>query len=119
MKLVSWYPVRDWVPAVDILERNDHFIIRAELPGVAKDEMDVHVEDGVLTLSGERKRETETGDGAAFRTERIYGAFARSFTLPTTVDASKVSAAYKDGVLTVTVPKAETAKPKKVEILAA
>ena len=119
MKLVSWYPVRDWVPPVDILEHNDHFIIRAELPGVSKDGMDVHVEDGVLTLSGERKREAGANDGAAFRTERIYGAFARSFTLPTTVDASKVSAAYKDGVLTVTVPKAEAAKPKKVEILAA
>ena len=119
MKLVSWYPVSDWVPPVDILERNDHFVIRAELPGLDRNDMDVHVEDGVLTLKGERKREAEPEEGNAFRTERIYGAFTRSFTLPTTVDASKVSAAYKDGVLTVTVPKAEAAKPKKIEILAA
>jgi len=108
-----------WIPPVDIFESNDQLVIRAEVPGVQRDDMDVRIENGVLTLHGERKRETEVQDENAFRRERVYGAFARSFTLPTTVDASKVTAAYKDGVLEVTVPKVETAKPKKVEIRAA
>jgi len=119
MRLVRWYPLQDWVPPVDIVERNDQFVIRAELPGLQRDEMEIQIENGVLTLRGERKRETGETEGDAFRTERIYGTFTRSFSLGTEVDAAKVSAAYKDGVLTVIVPKAEAAKPKKVEILAA
>lgn len=105
-----------WTPPVDILERQDHLVIRAEVPGVQKEDMDVRIENGVLTLHGERKEEKETQELNAHLVERVYGSFTRSFSLPTTVDPSKVSAVYKDGVLEVTVPKVETAKPKKVEI---
>jgi len=108
-----------WAPPVDILERQDHLVIRAEVPGVHKEDMDVRIENGVLTLHGERKEEQETKEENAHLTERVYGSFTRSFSLPTTVDATKVTATYKDGVLEVTVPKVETAKPKKVEIKAA
>jgi HSP20 family protein len=112
-------PQSSWVPAVDVFERQDQLVIRAEVPGLKREDMDVRVENGVLTLHGERKRESEVTEDNAFRMERVYGAFTRSFTLPRTVDASKVSAAYKDGVLEVTVPNLETAKPKKIEINAA
>ena len=108
-----------WAPPVDIFERHDHLVVRAEIPGVQKDDMGVQIENGVLTLHGERKQETEVKEENAYRMERVYGTFTRSFSLPTTVDAAKVTATYKDGVLEVTVPKAETAKPKKVEIKAA
>ena len=108
-----------WVPAIDIFERPDHLVIRAELPGVSREDMDVRIENGVLTLRGERKREEEINEDNAFRLERAYGSFTRSFSLPRTVDASKVTAQYRDGVLEVSVPKQETAKPKKVEIRAA
>ena len=108
-----------WAPPVDIFERNDHLVIRAEVPGIQKEDMDVRIENGVLTLHGERKQDLDVKEGNAHRTERVYGSFTRSFSLPTTVDASNVSAIYKDGVLEVTVPKAETAKPKMVEIRAA
>jgi HSP20 family protein len=108
-----------WVPPVDIFERQDHLVIRAEVPGLRREDMDVRIENGVLTLHGERQREADVTEDNAFRLERTYGAFTRSFSLPRTVDASKVSAAYKDGVLEVSVPKVETAKPKRVEIQAA
>jgi HSP20 family protein len=108
-----------WAPPVDIFERQDHLVIRAEIPGVEMEDMDIRIENGVLTLHGERKQETEVQEQNAYRMERIYGMFTRSFSLPTTVDAAKVTATYKDGVLEVTVPKIETAKPKKVEIKAA
>ena len=105
-----------WAPPVDIFERQDHLVIRAEVPGVEMEDMDIRIENGVLTLHGERKQGTEVEEQNAYRMERIYGMFTRSFSLPTTVDAAKVTATYKDGVLEVTVPKIETAKPKKVEI---
>ena len=108
-----------WAPPVDIFERQDHLVIRAEVPGVQMEDMDVRIENGVLTLHGERKQDTDLKEENAHRLERVYGAFTRSFSLPTTVDAAKVSATYKDGVLEVTVPKAENAKPKQVEIKAA
>jgi HSP20 family protein len=108
-----------WAPPVDIFERQDYLVIRAEVPGVQREDMDVRIENGVLTLHGERKQDTDVKEENAHRMERVYGAFTRSFSLPTTVDAAKVTATYKDGVLEVTVPKAETAKPKKVEIKAA
>jgi HSP20 family protein len=107
-----------WAPPVDIFERQDHLVIRAEVPGVDMEDMDIRIENGVLTLHGERKQETEVQEQNAYRMERIYGMFTRSFSLPTTVDAAKVTATYKDGVLEVTVPKIETAKPKNVEIKA-
>ena len=108
-----------WAPPVDIFEKDDHLVIRAEIPGVQKEDMYVGIENSVLTLHGERKQETEVKEENAYRMERVYGTFTRSFTLPTTVDGAKVTATYKDGVLEVTVPKAETAKPKSVEIKAA
>jgi len=108
-----------WAPPVDIFEKDDHLVIRAEIPGVRKEDMDVGIENGVLTLHGERKQETEVKEETAYRMERVYGTFTRSFTLPTTVDSARVRATYKDGVLEVTVPKAESAKPKRVEIKAA
>ena len=108
-----------WAPPVDIFEKQDHLVIRAEIPGVQKDDMDVRIENGVLTLHGERKQDTEIREEDAHRIERVYGTFTRSFILPTTVDAAKVTATYKDGVLEVSVPKAEAAKPKQVEIKAA
>jgi HSP20 family protein len=108
-----------WVPPVDIYERQDHLVIRVEVPGVQKEDMDVRIENGVLTLHGERKEEKEVKEENAHLMERVYGRFTRSFSLPTTVDAAKVTATYRDGVLEVTVPKVETAKPKKVEIKAA
>jgi HSP20 family protein len=108
-----------WAPPVDIFERQDHLVIRAEVPGVQKEDMDVRIENGVLTLHGERKQETDLKEENAHRMERVYGAFTRSFSLPTSVDAAKVTATYRDGVLEVTVPKAETAKPKSIEIKAA
>ncbi len=108
-----------WAPPVDIFEKHDHLIIRAEIPGVQKDDVDVRIENGVLTLHGERKQEADVTEGNAYRMERVYGAFTRTFSLPTTVDAAKVTATYKDGVLEVTIPKVETAKPKKIEIKAA
>jgi HSP20 family protein len=108
-----------WTPPVEIFEKQDHLVIRAEVAGVQREDMDVRIENGVLTLNGERKQDTEFKEEKAHRMERVYGAFTRSFSLPTTVDAAKVAATYKDGVLEVTVPKAETAKPKSIEIKAA
>jgi HSP20 family protein len=108
-----------WAPPVDIFERQDHLVIRAEVPGVRMEDMDVRIENGVLTLHGERKQDTEVREENAHRLERVYGMFTRTFSLPTTVDAAKVTATYKDGMLEVSVPKVETAKPKQVEIKAA
>jgi HSP20 family protein len=108
-----------WAPAVDIFEKDHNLLIRAELPGLKREDIEISMENGVLTLHGERKRESEVEESNAYRLERIYGAFTRSFSLPTTVDSSKIQAVYKDGVLEVTVPKLEAAKPKKVQIQAA
>ena len=108
-----------WAPPVDIFEKDQNLVIRTEIPGIDKKDLDVRVENGVLTVHGERKRDTEIDEANAYRLERVYGAFTRSFTLPTTVDGSRVNATYKDGVLQVTVPKLEAAKPKKIEIQAA
>lgn len=108
-----------WVPPVDIFEKDHNLVIRAEVPGIDKKDIDVRIENGVLTLHGERKQETEINEDNAYRLERTYGAFTRSFSLPTTVDATKIQASYKDGVLEIRVPKAEAARPKKIEIHAA
>ena len=108
-----------WAPPVDIFEKQDHLVIRAEIPGVRMEDMDVRIDNGVLTLRGERKQDTEVGEENAYRLERVYGMFTRSFSLPTTVDAGKVTATYKDGILEVSVPKVESARPKQVEIKAA
>lgn len=105
-----------WIPPVDIFEQGDQLIIHAEMPGVDGDDIDVRVENGILHLQGQRKREEAIEDQNAYRLERLYGAFSRSFSLPTTVDSSKISAKLQDGILEVRLPKAEEAKPKKVQV---
>lgn len=107
----------DWAPSVDIEEANDKYVITADLPGVDKKDIDVKLENGVLSIRGEKQTEKETGKGTKrHRSERFHGTFARSFTLPDAVKAEKVDASYKDGVLLLTIPKAEEAKPKSIDI---
>ena len=106
----------DWSPALDAFEDKDKYTACIEVPGLKKDDLNVTVHDGVLTISGERKTEKDVKEGTVHRTERYYGKFSRSVSLPSAVRADKVSAAYKDGVLTVEVPKAEEAKPKTIEV---
>jgi len=105
-----------WMPLVDITEDDKEYLITAELPEVKKEDVKVTVENGVLTLTGERKFEKEEKDKRYHRLERSYGSFARSFTLPSDSDAQKVNAEFKDGVLKVHVTKSETAKPKQIEV---
>lgn len=109
-------PVRRWAPAVDVYENKDSVVVKAELPGVDPKEVEISVEDGTLYLKGERKSESEDQRDGYHRLERSYGSFARAFTLPDSVDPEKVSAEYKDGLLSVTLPKREESKPKKVKI---
>ena len=104
-----------WSPALDLYQNNDNVIAVVELPGMRKEDIEISLHDGTLTISGERKMETQEGDKAE-RSERYVGKFRRSITLPTRVDANKVSATYKDGILTVTLPKAEEAKPKQIQV---
>jgi len=107
----------DWAPSVDIEEEDDKYKIKADLPGVDKKDIDVKMENGMLSIRGEKHTETESGKGSKrHRTERFHGSFARSFTLPDSVDADKVDAAYKNGVLTLLIPKAEQARPKSIDI---
>ena len=104
-----------WSPALDLYESGDHLTAVVELPGMRKEDIDISLHDGTLTVSGERKRESNNGEKAQ-RTERYVGTFRRSIALPTRVDASKVSATYQDGILKVTLPKAEEAKPKQIKV---
>lgn len=106
-----------WVPAVDIYETDEHeVVLKAELPEMKREDISVTFENGVLTLKGERGFEQETKNENYHRIERRHGAFSRSFTLPNTVDASRISAAYKDGILTVRLPQREEAKPKQIDV---
>ncbi|HEY3601438.1 MAG TPA: Hsp20/alpha crystallin family protein [Chthoniobacterales bacterium] len=104
-----------WTPALDLYQTNDNIVAVVEIPGMKKEEIDISLHDGMLTIAGERATSTGEGENAE-RTERFSGKFRRSISLPTRVDAGKVSASYKDGILTVTLPKAEEAKPKKVAV---
>lgn len=106
----------DWAPSVDVSETAEEFIVKAELPGVQKDDIKVSVESGVLTLRGERKQEKEEKGKKYHRIERQYGSFMRTFTLPDNVDESKIQAEAKDGILNVRLPKSEKAKPKAVNV---
>ena len=108
--------VADWSPTVDISETEAEYAIKAELPEVKKEDVKVTVEDGVLTLQGERKQEKEEKGKKYHRVERSYGRFVRSFTLPDSVDESKVKAEYADGVLHLHLPKSEKAKPKQIDV---
>lgn len=103
-------------PALEIAENEHAFVVNAELPGVAKEDVTITIEDGVLTLAGEKKREEEQKDRAWHRVERVYGSFQRSMTLPKGVDGDKAEATFKDGVLTITLPKSEQAKPKTLKV---
>ena len=105
-----------WSPSLDVFDEKDHFVVNAELPGMKKEEIDLSFQDGVLSLSGERKQTKENKEGETFRSERYFGKFQRSVTLPAAVDSSKISASYKDGILTVTLPKSEAAKPKQIAV---
>ena len=106
-----------WVPPVDIYESDAHeVVIKAELPDVKKEDIGVTVENNVLTLTGERKQEQTVKREQFQRVERRFGSFSRSFTLPATVDASQIAASYKDGVLTVRLPRREEAKPKQITV---
>lgn len=107
---------RGWRPAVDIHHDDDKVVVDAELPGLKKEEIEIGVEDGVLTIKGEKKRENEVEEDDYYRVERVHGTFERSFRLPTTVDTAKITAKYKDGVLHVEVPKKEEAKPKQITV---
>ena len=104
-----------WSPALDLYESGDHLVAVVELPGMRKQDIDISLHDGTLTISGERKRESNNGETAR-RTERYVGTFRRSIALPTRVDPSKVTATYQDGILKVTLPKAEEAKPKQIQV---
>lgn len=105
-----------WNPAVDLYEDAGNVIVKAELPGLKKEEIEVSLHDGVLSISGERKGEKKYEDAQAHRSERFVGVFHRSITLPTEVKADEVKAQYKDGILTVTLPKAEEVKRKQIEV---
>ncbi len=106
----------EWAPALDVLQDRDSVYVKVELPGLKKDEIDISVHEGMLSVSGERKQESEAGEAGSFRSERFFGRFHRSVALPATVDNSRVTASYKDGLLVVTLPKAEEAKPKQIEV---
>jgi len=107
---------RSWAPPVDIYETEDAIVLRAELPGVDPKEVEVRVEDNTLYLKGERKFEKEVKEQNYHRVERSYGSFARSFSLPNSISTDKVKAEFKDGLLTLTMPKREEAKPKTIKI---
>ena len=105
-----------WVPAVDIYETEQNVIVKAELPGIDSKDVEVTVHEGTLYLKGERKYEKEVKEEHYHHVERAYGSFARSFELPASIDEDKVQADFKDGVLTLTMPKREEAKAKKIKI---
>jgi HSP20 family protein len=108
---------RGWAPAVDIFTSDNHeVVIKADLPDMKREDISVTFENNVLTLKGERKFDSETTREHYQRVERFYGTFSRSFTIPATIDASRISAAYKDGVLTVRLPQREEARPKQISI---
>lgn len=108
--------VAEWAPAVDVSETDNDYTIKAEIPEVKKEDVKVTLQDGQLTIQGERKQEKEEKGKRYHRIERSYGSFLRSFDLPVNVDEAKAKADFKDGVLTLTLPKSEKAKPKSIEV---
>jgi HSP20 family protein len=105
-----------WRPAADITEEDDAYVAKVELPGVSKDDVKITMQDNVLHIRGEKKSEKKGKEDNFHRVERFYGTFQRSFTLPTSVKSDRIEAEYKDGILTITMPKAEEAKPKQIEV---
>jgi len=121
MAIVRWDPFREfggaWMPPVDIYSTGEHeLVIKAEIPGMNKDNIDITVENFTLTIHGEKKTDETVKDDQFHRVERSYGSFTRTFALPQTVDANKVEASYKDGVLTIKLPQREEAKPKQIKV---
>ena len=106
----------DWAPRVDIGETDKAFTIKADIPGVKREEVKISIEDRVLSIRGESRQEKENKDEKMHRIERFYGSFSRSFTLPENVDIDKIDAAFKDGLLTLVIPKSDVARPKSVEV---
>ena len=109
-------PSRRWIPAMDLAETQDAYVLRADLPGLAPEDVKIELENRVLTISGERKAEQRSEESGWVRVERSFGSFRRTLTVPAGVDASAITAAFDNGVLTVSVPKPEQAKPHRVEI---
>jgi HSP20 family protein len=105
-----------WTPALDMYEDKDNVYVRAELPGMKKEDINVSLHNGSLSISGERKDQDEFKDAEVYRSERFVGRFQRTLTLPTPVAADKIKAHYQDGILSVTLPKAEEAKPKQINV---
>jgi HSP20 family protein len=108
--------LRRWMPAMDLVETDDHFVLRADLPGLTEDDVKIEFEDGTLTVSGERNAEHESKNEGYYRVERAFGSFSRSLTLPQGVDAEAVTANFDRGVLEVRIPKPEERKPRRIEI---
>jgi HSP20 family protein len=109
---------RRWVPPVDLVEAEDHFVLKADLPGLTQDDVSIEVQDGTLSISGERKAEHEARERGWYRIERSFGSFSRSLTLPEGVDPNGIQAEFRDGVLEVRIPKPEERKPRRIEISA-
>ena len=107
---------RRWVPPMDLVEAEDHFVLKADLPGLSEDDVHIEVQDGTLTISGERKAEHEEREKGWYRIERSFGSFSRSLTLPDGVDADSITAEFHDGVLELHIPKPEERKPRRIEI---
>ncbi|HWA27176.1 MAG TPA: Hsp20/alpha crystallin family protein [Lacunisphaera sp.] len=105
-----------WAPVVDIVEDDRAYLVKAELPGIRKEDVQVTLEDGVLTISGERKQEHEEKTRKFHRVERSYGSFTRSFGLPDNIDAEKIEARFRDGILAVAIAKSESARPRQIEV---
>jgi HSP20 family protein len=110
--------LRRWMPAMDLVERGDHFVLKADLPGLGEEDVNIEVEDRVLTISGERKAEHEVDKDGFHRIERAFGTFSRSLTLPEGVNPEAVQATFDRGVLEVSIPKPEERKPRKITIAA-
>ena len=108
--------LRRWIPAMDVVETDDHFVLRADLPGMTESDVNIELEDNVLTISGERKAEHEQRNEGYYRVERASGSFSRSLTLPEGVDTDAIQAKFESGVLEVRIPKPEQHKPRKVQI---
>ena len=108
--------LRRWMPAMDLVESGDHFVLRADLPGMSEDDVNIEFEDGTLTVSGERKAEHEESNEGFHRVERSFGSFSRSLTLPQGIDPEAVTAGFDRGVLEIRIPKPEQRKPRKIAI---
>ncbi len=105
-----------WAPAVDLAIKNGNVVVTADLPGLSKDDIDISMQNNVLTLKGQKRREKEIKEESCYCVERTFGSFQRTIKLPTDVDSSKVKATYKDGVLEIVLPQVESAKPRKIKV---